>query len=295
MRILLTGPDGFIGAAFARQALNNGHEVAGVFLPGHAPGVGVTGIRPLTGTLAAPPWEAISHWAPEVCVHTAWVSAPGEYLESPANEQFLEWSRNWFERVVDMGVGHLVGLGTCVEYQMGTRPLDEMQTPVAPGNRYARCKDALRQWGEKLALTRGVKFAWARIFYPYGPGEHPERLCSSLIRRLSRGERVILRTPESRKDYIYVDDVARAILQVLESGWAGCVNVGTGTGVRVGDLGRMIARLLDREKQVQWAEPPAEDPFPWVVADATRLRSLGWCPRVNLETGLRQLVETLNA
>jgi nucleoside-diphosphate-sugar epimerase len=293
VKILLTGPDGFIGAAFAAEALGAGHEVAGLFLPGREPGLVMSGMQRLTGSLASPPWDAIEQWAPEVCVHTAWVTEPGEYLESPANDQFLSWSRVWFEHLVRLGVKRLVGLGTCIEYQPGPQPLEEDRTPVVPGSRYARCKDALRRFGERLACERGAAFTWIRIFYPYGPGEHPERLCSSLIRRLSAGETVELRTPESRKDYVYIEDVARAMLRILDSGCPGCINVGTGTGVAVAELARRIAVLLGREGQVERASVAADDPFPFVVADATRLRSLGWRPQVSLEAGLRRLVETL--
>jgi nucleoside-diphosphate-sugar epimerase len=294
VKVLLTGPDGFIGAAFARATLRAGHEVAGLFLPGRLPPPGTEAIVRLDGSLALPPWKAIDRFAPDACVHTAWVTAPSEYLNSPANDLFLSWSRDFLAQLTRLGVKHLVGLGTCIEYQAGPEPMSETQTPVAPQSRYAQGKDALRRFGEDLARDQGVTFAWTRIFYPYGPGEHPERLCSSLIRRLARGQTVALRTPDSRKDYLYIEDVARAILRILESGWSGAINVGTGTGVTVAELAATIGRLLGRGSGWERAEPAAIDPYPCVVADATRLKSLGWQPQVALGPGLRQLIETLS-
>ncbi|MEI9864251.1 MAG: NAD-dependent epimerase/dehydratase family protein [Limisphaerales bacterium] len=55
----------------------------------------------------------------------------------------------------------------------------------------------------------GWQFCWGRVFYPYGVGEHPARLCSSLIQKLQRGEKLVLKTPHSRKDYIYIEDLGR--------------------------------------------------------------------------------------
>ena len=247
----------------------------------------------ITGNLDNPPWAEIARFAPDACVHTAWVTAPGEYLESPANELFLEWSRVLLDRLAKMEVPRFVGLGTCIEYRTGPERLDEERTPIHPVSRYARCKDALRRYGEDLAQGRNLTFAWGRIFYPYGPGEHPDRLCSSIVRRLARGEVVRLQTPHSCKDYIFRDDLARAILRVVESGWRGCINLGTGTGVEVIEMARTLGRLMGCEDQVQPANPPAVDTLPFVVAEISRLRSLGWLPQTSIDSGLRQLAETM--
>src|SRR5215468_7819115 len=95
MKILLTGPSGFVGSAFARLALERRHEVAGLLIPSepipqHVPQR--PGLAWLRGTLEEAPWEAIERFAPEVCVHAAWITTPGIYLESPENERFRDSS-----------------------------------------------------------------------------------------------------------------------------------------------------------------------------------------------------------
>jgi dTDP-6-deoxy-L-talose 4-dehydrogenase (NAD+) len=137
----------------------------------------------------------------------------------------------------------------------------------------------------------GVALAWARIFYPYGEGEHPARLVSSLINRFRRGESVTLNSPASVKDYIHVQDVAEALLRVVECGFAGPVNIGTGEGVTVGSIGQRLAELMSRPDLLRIPAQPVIDPLGFVVADTTRMRSLGWQPQVPLAVGLRRLVE----
>jgi nucleoside-diphosphate-sugar epimerase len=141
--------------------------------------------------------------------------------------------------------------------------------------------------------VEGFRFCWSRVFYPYGPGEHPSRLCSSIIARLSRGEPVILKTPDSTKDYIFIEDLAGALLTVVEQRFAGCINLGTGTGVTVREIAQTISEMMDRRSLVQEANPPELDPVPYVVADGTRLRGLGWRPAHSLADGLKQLVQFL--
>ena len=229
----------------------------------------------------------------DVLVHTAWEATPGTYLESPDNPQWVQWSEALVEGAVQRGIRRLVLLGTCIEYPVTGQPLAETLTP-APASLYAHCKDELHQRLTRRWTGSDISLIWARLFYPYGSGEHPSRLCSSLIRRLRSGERVTLRTPHSTKDYIHIDDVGRALLTLASQGSSQAVNIGTGTGTTVLELAQRIAGLLGRPDLVGWEEPPAPDPLHHVVADATRLRSMGWSPQVELEAGLRGLIRTLD-
>jgi nucleoside-diphosphate-sugar epimerase len=296
MKILITGGTGFIGSSFIRLALNRGHQVAGltqpakiipVTLPAHPQ------LQWLRGTLDEAPWEEIAAFHADVCIHGAWVTTPGTYLESPENNHLLESSQRFLQRIIDTGTSHIFGLGTCIEYQITNQPLSEERTPVAPATPYAKCKDALRQWLEAEAQKRGIIGTWGRVFYPYGPGEHPARLCSALIARLSAGERLQLKTPQSIKDYIFIEDLAEALLTVVEQRPAGVINLGTGMGVSVREIADQLGELLGRPELVQEQIPPGPDAFPFVVADAGRLKSLGWQPKTDLRQGLRQLISQL--
>src|SRR5437870_3650249 len=128
MKILLTGPTGFIGSAFARLALTREHHIAGLVIPSEAipadmpEGSNVVWPR---GTLDEAPWDQLAAFRPEVCVHTAWVTAPGVYLESPDNLRFLENSVKFLRKLREFGTNHIVGLGTCIEYEPGPQPLRE--------------------------------------------------------------------------------------------------------------------------------------------------------------------------
>jgi nucleoside-diphosphate-sugar epimerase len=303
MKILLTGAGGFIGAAFARSATGHGHQIAGLLIPAEPIPSGVAevgnkagGEKPkhepvwMRGTLDDAPWAELQQFQPDVCVHTAWVTAPGVYLESPENVRFLESSIKFLRKVNELGTNHILSLGTCVEYQMTGQKLSEETTPILPTTTYARCKNDLRLAMEADAKSRGFVFSWGRVFYPYGPREHPARLCSFIIQKLSRGEKLVLKSPDSTKDYIFIEDLADAILTVVEKRFQGSINLGTGTGVTVRQIAQALGQMLHRTDLIDEANPATSDPFDFVVADASRLRGLGWKPRHGLEEGLRKLV-----
>jgi len=310
LKILLTGPTGFIGKAFTRLAQSRGHEIAGLLIPGEAIPTDLTAPtaevaqafepapRPvfwLHGTLEEAPWKEITAFSAEVCVHTAWITTPGVYLESPENERFRDASLSFLSRFRDLGANHIVGLGTCIEYQITQQPLSEDHTPAVPTTTYARCKNQLRTALEADANAHGLVFCWGRVFYPYGPGEHPSRLCSSIIQKLARDEKIILKTPDSTKDYIYISDLAEALLMVVEKKFRGVINLGTGVGITVKQIAQTIGQEMGKAHLVEEASDLEPDPFPFVVGQARKLKSLGWRQTVTMEEGLARLVRARTA
>jgi nucleoside-diphosphate-sugar epimerase len=292
MRIFVTGASGFIGQAFCRSAVGRGHQVLG--LCRHAEKPLPPGCEQACGTLESIPWSRIEQFKPEVALHLAWIATPGVYLTSPENEILAEQSRRLFSGLAKCGVKHLAGVGTCIEYAASDSPLDELRSPLGPGYPYSQCKVALFQWLKEYCAGASLPWTWFRVFFPYGPGEHPGRLPTHIVNQLRRGHRVALKTPHSVKDYIYIDDLAGAVCSALEAGLTGPVNLGSGEGVSILQLARTLAGLLGADPVlVGGAEVLADDPMPTVVAETSRICSTGWSPKVSLENGLKNLIASL--
>ena len=278
LKIYVTGSTGFIGRAFCAFARARGHEVLGLERPHR---------------LNAPPWDEIRRFAPDVCVHAAWIATPGAYLNSPLNADFLRWSLAFVKGMRELGTRHFVVLGTCIEYAPSERKLSEETSTLGPLSLYGSSKNALRMALENDARAGDISLAWARVFYAYGSGEHPDRLSSSLVRQLRQNKQCVLRTPDSIKDYIHVDDVASALLAVVKSRFSGAINIGTGEGVRIREIAHTLALLVNKPGLVCDASPVEPDEYPYVVAEVSKLMRLGWQPQVDLATGLKKLVDSL--
>ncbi len=89
-----------------------------------------------------------------------------------------------------------------------------------------------------------------------------------------------------------MDDVATALLSLVQADAGGVFNVGTGTGHTVEHIALAIANRLGRPDLVSVGAAGCErsDAF---VADTTRLRRLGWTPQIDLDTGLAGLIEQI--
>ncbi len=293
MNVFVTGATGFIGRAFCCAALARGHRIlalcrsADARLPQE--------VELAIGAIQSVPWTQVERFAPDAALHLAWadwMATPEVYLTSPVHGSWLQWSKDWFRRLLDMGVPHVAGAGTCIEYGASNAALNENTSALAPAFPYSSSKAALCEWLQHEVATGSAVWTWLRVFYPYGPSEHPDRICSSLIRQLRAGKRISLRTPHSVKDYIFIDDLASAMCQALERKAVGGINLGTGKGIAILSLASQIVELLRADPTlVQQAAELGPDPTPVVIADNTRLRSLGWNPTTDLETGLRRMID----
>jgi nucleoside-diphosphate-sugar epimerase len=288
MRIFVTGANGFIGQAFCRAAVAAGHEVLGLCRSERASLP--TGCQRLVGDLDSIPWVDVEKFSPDALLHLAWIVTPGAYLNAPENDSLIGGSEQLFRKCLDLGVRHLAASGTCIEYAPTDQPLKENVSPLAPALAYSRGKVAAGRFLETLATEHGIPWTWFRIFYCYGEGEHRDRIASWIMRKLAAGEPVEVKTPDSVKDYIHVDDVASAMLWCLEKGMEGPVNVGTGRGIRILDLARTIAETVGADPSlVSGANPPSPDAFPTTVADISKLTGTGWSPQILLATGLERM------
>ena len=165
-------------------------------------------------------------------------------------------------------------------------------TPLAPSSAYGVCKSALHSMASVLARDAGVSFAWGRVFWLYGPHEHPSRLVASVICALLAGGSARTTSGEQRRPFLHVADVASAFVALLTSDVVGAVNIASAEPTRVRDIVETLGRQLDASDRLCiGALPSGATEAPLVLADTQRLtRDVGWTPRFDLESGLADTV-----
>jgi nucleoside-diphosphate-sugar epimerase len=295
MRVLLTGAGGFIGSQAARALLASGCEVAALLRPTTSPArlQDVLGrLSVVRADLADLPAlrQALLDWRPDACLHLAWYAEPGKYLHSPQNIPALTTSLALLEELARAGCRQVVMAGTCAEYDTDRGLLRE-DGPTRPATVYAASKLALNLVGQQLAAAAGVRFAWARLFYLYGPSEDDKRVVPAVIRALSRGEPFPATQGEQVRDYLHVEDVAAGLVTLVTQGAAGVFNVASGVPVTVRQLMETVGDLLGRPDLLRFGAVPYRDWEPrFICGDNQRLRGLGWAPQYTLREGLAETV-----
>ena len=293
-RVLVTGAAGFIGLPLLSALRRGGAEVHALSrdpLPTRALGVHAHRVD----LADAPALEALMReLAPERLVHLAWYTAHGSFWSAPENLAWVGRSLQLMHAFVRHGGRRVVMLGSCAEYdwRAAGEPLNEARAPLAPATLYGAAKDALRRVAAVYAAQEEVEFAWGRPFFLYGPRESPARLVPSVIRALLAGEDADISGGGQIRDFMYVEDLAGALVALLASSVTGEINLASGAGIGVGDLVERIAGLIGGPGSVRRGALPDRpgDP-PRLVADIARLREeVGYRPRWTLAAGLEATI-----
>jgi len=292
-RVLVTGASGFIGRRTVAALLDQGFEVDAVAR--HAPSGAPEAVRWHEADLLdrGARTALVAGAQATHLLHLAWYAEPGRYWSSTANTRWVSATADLIERFAAQGGARAVVAGTCAEYEWGqAAPCTEGVTPLRPVSLYGICKDATRRIAEGLAAQLEVSLAWGRIFFVYGPGEHPSRLVASVARALVAGERAAIGDGTQRRDFMHVDDVARALSALLAGDVQGAVNVGSGEAVAIDEVARLIAAAAGGEHLLDVGALPERSGQPAsVVAHPGRLREeIGFAPSIPLETGVADTV-----
>ena len=293
-RVLVTGAAGFIGRPCLPKLAALGYEVHAV------------SSRPRPDAGDGIHWHHVDLLAPdavgELCaavradqlLHLAWVTTPGAYARDPMNLEWTAASLHLIRRFAEHGGTRVVVAGTCFEYSHRTdERLHETVSELIPETLYGTCKVALHAVVARYADEVGLSSAWGRLFFLYGPREHPNRLVSSVILALLEDRDADCTIGTQVRDFLHVDDVAGAFVALLRSGVMGPVNVASGQVTTVRDLVVEIGEQLDLPYRIRLgARPlPPSDPAQ-IVADVTRLRDeVGFAPTFELREGLADTID----
>jgi len=293
MRIFVTGAGGFVGSLVTRQLLESGDEVAVLCSPnaGRLHGV-LDSVTVIPHRLAhrAEIRAALEAFRPDACIHLAWYAEPGKYLDSPENIPLLQQSLDLLETLISVGCGRVVMVGTCAEYDTDFGYLRE-DTPRKPATIYAACKLSLGLVGQQRAAAANIHFAWARLFYLYGPGEDSRRLIPSLVAALKQGKPFDATLGEQVRDYLHAHDVASALITLARQPASGVYNISSGIPITLRALMETVAEIVGGRHLIRFGALPYR---PWepmfICGDNRKLKAIGWTPRYGLQEGLKEMV-----
>jgi UDP-glucose 4-epimerase len=168
-------------------------------------------------------------------------------------------------------------------------------TPQHPSSPYGITKMVGEHYLRFYKASRGLDFTALRYGNVYGPRQDPNGeagVISIFIGKFLAREPVRIDWDgDQTRDYVYVEDVARANLAALERGSGGCYVIGTGVRTSVNQIYRRLVEITGFEAPVIHARPRPGDARD-AQFDATQARlELGWTPSTDLPDGIRATYE----
>lgn len=223
--------------------------------------------------------------------------------------QNIRIQSNVIESAFESGVSRLVFLGsTCIYPKLAPQPLKEeylLTGPLEPTNEwYAIAKIAGVKLCEALRKQHGVDFVSLMPTNMYGPGDNFDLETSHVLPALMRKFHEAKNTSKPvtlwgsgtpKREFLYVDDLADAILHVLkteekvlhDAAPGGLLNVGVGHDLTIAALAEAIKQTVGATNEILY-DASKPDGTPRKLVDVSRLFSLGWRPKVSLEQGLQK-------
>jgi dTDP-glucose 4,6-dehydratase len=305
MRWLITGGLGFIGSHFIRLALRRHPDVEIVNLdaltyagnPANLADVAgdrryrfvrgdVCDARAVREALAGGA-DAILNFAAETHVDRS-IADPHSFLRTDAVGTLV-----LLEAARDLGVRRFLQVSTDEVYGDVARGESLESDPVAPRSPYAASKAAADLMALAFHATYGVPVVVTRGSNTYGPNQYPEKIVPLFVTNLVDDRPVpVYGDGLQIRDWLHVEDHARAIMHVLERGVPGSIyNVAGGTPRTNLDLTRALVRLCGRsmDTHVTHVTDRAGHDRRYAV-DATRLHEIGWKPQIPFDDGIAQTV-----
>jgi len=323
MRVIVTGGAGFIGSALVRHlVLERGYEVLNVdalTYAGNLASLTVVGGKPNYRFLHANICDraaverAVAEFRPHRIMHLAAeshvdrsITGAADFIETNVIGTFtlLESARAYWSGLDSAAkeAFRFLHVSTDEVYgSLGDDGLFTEETPYDPSSPYSASKASSDHLAKAWQRTYGLPVVVSNCSNNYGPYHFPEKLIPLTILNALAGERLpVYGKGENVRDWLYVEDHARALDLIAERGRAGeTYNVGGRNERRNIDVVRSICGVLD---ELAPANRPREELIEFVTdrpghdvryaIDASKLESeLGWRARENFDTGIAKTVQ----
>lgn len=317
VKVLLTGITGFIGNHLARELVKRGFSVYGIVR-------NVTGrtLKPLKDVLDdvvlltaditdfGSLLNALRTADPDFIIHLAAYSPVSFSFEKPFSymKVNLEGTMNMVEsirRMPDYENRRLLFASSAEVYgyhENSEKKINE-DMPLHPTSPYAVSKAAADMYLRMVVKVFDMDVVILRPINTFGRKYETRFIVEYLITKMLIDKKIYIGSPESIREYMYIDDHVNAYLLAMRKGKRGqAYNISTEEGIANRCLARKIAEIIefDKKKIIYGVYPPGyplrplQSDQPIVKLDSTKARiDLGWEPKFKLEEGLKKTIAAL--
>lgn len=295
-RIYVAGHRGMVGGAVVRRLMELGASENQIL---------VRDRNQLDLTRQASVEEFFQAERPDVVLFAA-AKVGGIHANDTYPAQFiydnLMMAANAIHAAYQAGTGRFLFLGsTCIYPRMAPQPMPEeclLTGPLEPTNEaYALAKISGLKLCEFYRSQYGVLYHSAMPTNLYGPGDnyHPENshVLPAMIRRFHEAvesgadQVVIWGTGTPRREFLHVDDLAASLIHLLNlDSPPDLLNIGTGSDISIRELAELVASVTGFSGSiVQDTSKPDGTPVKRTTIE--KIRSTGWYPKIDLESGIK--------
>lgn len=302
MKVLVTGSTGFVGSCLTRRLVEMNYDVH-IFTRSKSNKWRIADLLEQVTNHEVDLRDAgmvektVAQVNPTVIYHLATYGGFASQKDtSVIIESNLTGTVNLIRACEMIGFCCFINTGSSSEYGIKSEPMNEKDI-LEPVGDYGVSKAAASLFCRSRAFEKGLPIVTLRLFSPYGPWDDPQRLIPYVIKSLLRGESPELSTPNSVRDFIYIEDAVDIFLKIIKAPVSGgeILNVGSGVQHSVGEVVSMITAIIGNGLEPIWGKVNSQRPEPgsWVADISKADTELGWFPSTSLWAGLNKTVDWL--
>lgn len=294
MRVFVTGGTGFIGTQVVKELQSEGNTLLILCQqPQEAASLmKMSNVDTVQGDLADINSfkNEVKSFNPQVAVHMAWESLPN--YDAKTSVRNLNYGLNLITLLAESGCQSAICTGSCWEYGQQSGKLSEDMMPK-PSNAFTTAKNALHWVGREIAKENNMHFIWVRLFYVYGPGQRETSLLPYIISCVRQGRKPEVKTPSVKNDFIYVEDVARAISAIVKRPQKdGVYNIGSGSSTSVQQIVEIVCDKLSFPYESSGLNSLTNSSVVDFWADISKIKSdTGWEPQTGINEGIGKTID----
>lgn len=298
MKVLVTGGAGFIGSHVTRLLIEAGHEVVVLDNLSHGHEKAINNKAKLViGDINDPIKTNEALEGVTAVIHMAGLIVVPESVEDPILycQNNVIGSVNLLECMREKKVNKIIfSSSACVYGTPEKLPIKE-DAALHPDNPYGASKASIESFVQVYNSAYGFDVTILRYFNPYGPGEmhEPEThaIPNFIKAALAKKPIPLYWKGEQVRDFIYIEDLSRAHIDVLKLSGFNIFNIGTESGVKVKNVVNLIFKIVGYKVAIEdLGERPGDVMANYASSEKIK-KAVGWKANVGLEEGLSKTIE----
>ncbi len=305
-KVLVTGAGGFIGSHLVEELVKRGADVR-VFIKNNS-SEDIGNLEKLTKDIfekvevvfgdiqnsenvkkAVYEMNLVFHLGSLISVADSYKN-PREYMNVNAigTLNILEASKEYkTEKIVIASTSEVYGNG-------GNKIIDE-NFPLNPRSPYAASKIASEKIAESFYYSYNLPVSIIRLFNVFGPRQSIKPLIPAVINHGIRNEKMQITDLNSKRDFVYINDVVDAFIKTAESDKSNgeTINIGSGTASSIKTILEVLSKILEKDlfKYVELGNLENKDEKLLICDNKKAKKLLNWEPKYSLEEGLLKSVD----
>ena len=195
----------------------------------------------------------------------------------------------------EYGFDAFVQTGSSSEYGLNSAHPEETKS-LLPNSHYAVSKAAVYQAIKYYGMIEKLPIAHLRLYSVYGPWEEPDRLIPVIISAAQKGKFPSLVNPEVSRDFVYIDDVLSAFIDLAlacDLNKGNTFNIGMGKKTTIKELANLIKKIFNIDKTPEFGSMPDRnwDVENWFANTNKANKTLKWKAETSLDEGLKKVAD----